>query len=118
MADTWWPMRSSALATERRCTDAPFTPPSGIPRSEHSSAMRTRGLLGSRRREAAGLAEQASKRERGAALIEKGFRAAAGGCTHAGAAAGRGHHGGERIGERLGIAGGDDAAGHPVAHDL
>src|ERR1044072_7993729 len=98
MAATWWPIRRRELATARRCTEAPFTLPSGIPGSEHSSAMRTGGLLESRGgvneagggggNEAAGLGEQPGQRVGCAALIEHRFRAPAGRGTHAGAAAG------------------------------
>src|ERR1044072_9770537 len=92
MADTWWPIRRRELATARRCTEAPFTLPSGIPGSEHSSAMRTGGLLESRGgvNEAAGLGEQPGQRVGCAALIEHRFRAPAGG----GAPPGRGGGGG------------------------
>src|SRR5262247_4516408 len=100
-------MRNSELATERRWTDAPFTPPSGIPRSEHNRAMRTDVLLeaGSGTWGGTGLGEQPGQREGGATLIEPRFGAPAGRGAHAGATAWGLEQRGNGVGERFGIAG-------------
>src|SRR5262245_14332027 len=113
-------MRISAPATARRWTDAPFTPPSGIPRSEHNRAMRTDVLLeaGSGTWGGAGFGEQPGQCEGGATLIEPRFGAPAGRDAHAGAAAWGLEQRGNGVGERLCIAGLDDASGDAVADDL